>query len=353
VSVEETRGTDVDGRDAPPGAPGGEQANPRSGRPSAVLANVERFALPGILVVVLVFFSVWPTTGHIFASAANFQEVGFDYVYIGMLTLASLVPLVCGEFDFSVGSNAGFTQIVAATAMARFHVPLGFAIVLAIAFGAAIGLGNGNTVARLGVNSLIVTLGTSGILLGVVEWYTGSQSINTGISGALVNFGSDNFLGIPDVVYLLLGTALIVYYVLEHTPYGRYLTSVGSNARAARLVGLRVPRLKMSAFVLAGALAGVAGVLLVAKNGSASPEAGNVADTLQALAAAYLGATSIRPGRFNVLGAMLAVYFIGFSVSGLAIAGVQSWVSQVFSGAALFIAVVVSTVIGRRRTGAA
>jgi ribose transport system permease protein len=328
-----------------------EAPGERSGGHSAVLYNVERFALPALLVIVLVIFSVLPATGSIFASAANFQEVGFNYVYIGILTLASLIPLVCGEFDFSVGSNAGFTQIVAATAMARFHVPLAFAIVLAIAFGAAIGLGNGNTVARVGVNSLIVTLGTSGILLGVVEWYTGSQSINNGISGSLISFGSDNSLGVPDVVWLLVGVALVTYYVLEHTPYGRYLTSVGSNARAARLVGLRVDRLKLSAFVLAGALAGVAGVLLVAKNGSASPEAGNVTDTLSALAGAYLGATSIRPGRFNVLGAMLATYFIGFSVAGLAIAGVASWISQVFSGAALFLAVVVSTVLGRRRAG--
>jgi ribose transport system permease protein len=109
--------------------------------------------------------------------------------------------------------------------------------------------------------------------------------------------------------------------------------------------------LKLSAFVISGALAGLAGVLLVAKNGSASPQAGSVLDTLTALAACYLGATSIRPGRFNVLGAMLAIYFIAFSISGLSIAGVQSWVNDVFYGAALFIAVVVSTVIGRRRAG--
>ena len=327
------------------------QPNEKSGMQSALLFNVERYALPGLLILVLVFFSVWSKTGHLFFSAADFQEVGFDYVYIGMLALASLLPLVCGEFDFSVGSNAGFTQIVVATAMARFHVPLPFAIMLAIAAGAFIGLGNGNTVARVGVNSLIVTLGTAGVLLGVVEWYTGSQSINNGISGSLINFGSENFIGIPDTVWLLFGVALVVYYVIQHTPYGRYLTSIGSNPRAARLVGLRVDRLKLSAFVLAGALAGLAGVLLVAKNGSATPEAGNVQDTLQALAAAYLGATSIRPGRFNVMGTMLAVYFIAFSVSGLAIAGVQSWISQVFSGAALFIAVVASTVIGRRRAG--
>jgi ribose transport system permease protein len=332
---------------------GGPPTRPMSLEPSGgnLLYNVERFALPAILLCSLLFFSLWPKTGALFFSAANFQEVGSDNVYIGILALASLLPLVAGEFDFSVGQNAGFTQIVVATAMVRFHVPLPLAIVLAIVCGALVGVLNGNTVARLGVNSLIVTLGTSGVLLGVVEWYTGSQSITTGISPALFEFGSRNTFGIPDVVWLLVVMAVIVYYVLEHTPYGRYLTSIGSNARAARLVGLRVDRLKFSVFVLSGALAGVAGVLLVAKNGSASPEAGSVTDTLQALAAVYLGATSIRPGRFNVLGAMLAVYFIGFSVSGLAIAGVQSWVSQVFSGAALFIAVVVSTVIGRRRLG--
>lgn len=319
---------------------------------SALLLNIERFALPGLFIVVLIFFSLWGATGHLFATAINFQEVGSNYVYIGILTLASLIPLVCGEFDFSVGQNAGFTQIVVATAMARFHVPLPFAIALAIACGALVGLNNGNVVAKLGVNSLIVTLGTSGILLGVVEWYTNGQTISVGISQSMLNFGFGNVAGIPDAVLLLTGVALIVYYVLEHTPYGRYLTSIGSNARAARLVGLRVDRLKLSAFVLSGALAGVAGVLLVAKNGSASPEAGSVSDTLIALAAAYLGATSIRPGRFNVLGAMLAVYFIAFSVSGLALAGVQSWVSQVFSGGALFVAVVISTVLARRRTGA-
>jgi len=349
MSVDQT----IEPDEAPPPSADVEHHQPgvQSGMQSALLYNIERFALPTILILVLIFFSVWSTTGHLFFSSANFQEVGANYVYTGMLALASLLPLVCGEFDFSVGSNAGFTQIVAATAMARFHVPLGFAIALAIAFGALVGLGNGNTVSRLGVNSLIVTLGTSGVLLGVVEWYTGSQSINTGISTSLINFGSANTFGIPDVVFLLFGVAVVVYYVLQHTPYGRYLSSIGSNARAARLVGLRVARFKLSAFVVAGALAGLAGVLLVARNGSATPEAGTVTDTLTALAAAYLGATSIRPGRFNVVGAMLAVYFIGFSVDGLAIAGVQSWISQVFSGAALLIAVVVSTVIGRRRAG--
>jgi ribose transport system permease protein len=183
MTVEETAKTDQSPKGAGPAGTGGNQVDARAGMQSTLLFNAERFALPAILIVVLIFFSVWGKTGSLFATSINFQEVSSDYVYIGMLALASLLPLVCGEFDFSVGSNAGFTQIVVATAMARFHVPLPFAIMLAIAAGALIGLGNGNTVARVGVNSLIVTLGTSGVLLGVVEWYTGAQSINNGISG--------------------------------------------------------------------------------------------------------------------------------------------------------------------------
>ena len=106
-------------------------------------------------------------------------------------------------------------------------------------------------------------------------------------------------------------------------------------------------------FVISGALAGVAGVLLVARNGSASPQVGNVITTLSALAAAYLGATSIKPGRFNVLGTLIAVFFVAFTVNGLLLAGVESWITDAFNGAALFVAVLISTIIGRKRAGVA
>lgn len=327
-------------------------AEPRiAPKQSLWLLNLERFALPGIFILVLLFFGLWSKTGSTFSRVANFQEVGSSQAYLGILALASIIPLICGEFDFSVGPIAGVSQVATAAAMSRFHAPLAVAILIGIAFGAFIGLNNGNVIARIGVNSLIVTLGTSGILLGLVNWYTNGQSISLGISPTLINFGASNWLGIPRVFFLLVIVALLVYYLLQHTPFGRYLTSVGSNRQAARLVGLRVERLTLMAFVLSGALAGLAGVLLVARTGSANPQIGTLPDTLQALAAVFLGATCIRPGRFNVLGAMIAIYFIAFSVTGLQIAGVATWINDVFNGAALFIAVVLSTAIGRRRAG--
>jgi ribose transport system permease protein len=111
--------------------------------------------------------------------------------------------------------------------------------------------------------------------------------------------------------------------------------------------------LVLLAFVLSGTLAGIAGVLLVARNGGASPQVGTVSDTLQALAAAFLGATAIKPGRFNVVGTLVAIFFLAFTVTGLSLAGVSNWINDVFNGAALFVAVLISTVIGRRRAGLA
>jgi len=306
-----------------------------------------------LFVLTFLFFSFWPKTAHAFRSLANIQNVLSSQAVVGILAMAIIIPLTCGEFDFSVGSIAGLTQVLCAGFLTRLGMPLGLAILVPISIGAFVGLSNGNTVARIGVNSLIVTLGVSTVLTGVVLWYTSGQSILIPTTSELVKLGSGTWLGIPRTVYYLAVVALGVYYLLEHTPYGRYLQSIGSNADAARLVGLRVDRLVMLAFVISGTLAGFAGILWVGSNGTASPQLGGIPETLEALAAAYLGATSIKPGRFNVLGALVAIFFLAFTVTGLSLAGVQTWITDVFNGAALFVAVLISTIIGRKRAGVA
>lgn len=343
------------GESAPAGGPPGpDRSGPagRSRRRELLLDLTERYALVVLFIITFVFFCLWSKTSSTFPHASNIKNVLGDESVIGILALAIMIPLVCGEFDFSVGNNAGLIQVLCAGFMARLGWPVVGVVLATIAIGAFIGLVNGNTVARVGVNSLIVTLGISSVLLGVVEWYTNGQSIINGISTGLINLGSGEWLGLPTTLYFLVIAAIGVYYMLEHTPYGRYLYSIGSNREAARLVGLRVERLVLLAFVLSGTLAGVAGVLLVARNGSGSPQAATILNTLQALAAAYLGATAIKPGRFNVVGTMIAIFFLAFTVNGLSLAGVADWINDAFNGGALFLAVLVSTIIGRRRAGA-
>lgn len=323
------------------------------GRRDKFLAFIERYALVMLFAAVMLFFSFWSKTSSTFPTAANIRNVLGNQAVIGILSVAIVIPLVCGEFDFSVGPIAGLSQALTAGFLSRLGAPLAVAVLVAIAIGAVIGLSNGTTIARVGVNSLIVTLGVSAILAGVVEWYTKGQSIISGIPKTLVNLGSGEWLGIPRTLYFLAVVALLVHYLLEHTPYGRYLHSIGSNREAARLVGLKVERFVLLSFVLSATLAAFAGVLLVARNGGGSPQVGTLSDTLQALSAAFLGATTIKPGRFNVLGTLVAIFFLAFSVTGLSLAGVANWINDVFNGAALFVAVLISTIIGRRRAGVA
>lgn len=316
------------------------------------LLLLECLALPTLFLLTLLFFSFWDTTGDVFRQSANFRQVASSQAYLGIITLASIVPLMCGKLDFSIAQTAGLTQVVCAAAMSTYGVHPVVSVLIAVPVGALIGFTNGVFVAKLELNSLIVTLGTSAMLLGIINWYTGGASIIRNIPMSFTDLGAKNWIGVPRAFWLLLVAALVVYYVLQHTPFGRYLASIGSNPSAARLVGLRVERLTIVAFTLAGSLAGVAGVLLVARNGGANPQLGNVGDTLQALAAVYLGATAIQPGRFNVLGSMIAIYFIAFSVTGFQLAGVDPWINDIFNGTALFVAVAISTTIGRKRARA-
>jgi len=312
----------------------------------------ERYTLVIVFAAMFVFFSVWNETADTFLSAANLRNVLGNQSVIGILSLAIMIPLVSGRFDFAVGPVAGLSQVLVAGFMARSGAPLVIAMVVGLAVGVVTGIVTGTVVAKIGVNSLIVTLGVSAVLSGLVLWYTESQSIINGISEDLVELGSGTWFGVPRTVYVLALVALGVHYLLELTPYGRSLHAIGSNEPAARLVGIRVERRVLLAFVLSGSLAAFAGILLVARNGSASPQAGTVGDSLQALSAVFLGATAIRPGRFNVVGTLVAIFFLAFTITGFSLAGVDSWIAEVCNGAALFVAVIVSALIGRRRAPA-
>jgi ribose transport system permease protein len=313
----------------------------------ALLGLAERYALVALLGVLLIVFAVLPSTSQIFLSAANLRNVAANESVIAIAALAAMVPLLAGQFDVSIGAILGMAQIAVASAMAH-GVPLTGAIAIALACALVVGVLNGCLVAYLGVNSFIITLATATLLAGLVSLYTHDQVILQGVSQHLVDFGSGNLLGVPKVTWLVALVALLVAYGISWTLQGRRLVSVGSNARAARLVGMPVNRTILAGFVVAALLAGVAGVLQVARTGTGNPQIGN-AYTLSALSAAFLGASTIRPGRFNVVGTLVGVAFVAFSVNGLTLAGAADWVDPVFTGTALAVAVTLSTVLGRRR----
>ena len=317
------------------------------GRQISVLHLLERFGLVWLLVLVVCVFAFYSKTSGVFTSAANIRNIVANESVIGLAALAALIPLVTMRFDVSVGAVLGGTVVLVAYLTVDSGLPLAVALVIGVLAGAAVGALNGFVIAFLGPNSFIVTIGVATAVGGLVSLLSRDQTI-VGVPQQLLDFGNQYWLGVPRPTWLLAVVALLVAYLLRYTVFGRQLLQIGSNPRSARLVGIPVRRLVFSAFVLAGILAAVAGALQLARTGSGNP--GNTVNfTLNALAACFLGATSFRPGQFNVPGTIVGVFFVAITVNGLTLAGANDWVEPLFNGSAVVIAVTLSTVLGRRR----
>jgi len=259
-----------------------------------------------------------------------------------------LFPLIAGYFDFSLGATAAMAQVLFAGLMAKSDWPMWAAIIVPMLIAGVVGVLNGFFVTRLHMSPFVTTLGMALLLSGVTLWYTGGQTIISGIDPGVTRFGSTRFLGLPVVVYIVLAVAFVAWYFFTHTPYGRSLYAIGSNAASARLVGVRVDRNVWWSFIVAAVIAGGAGVMQLARMGSATASGGNEL-LFPALAAVFLGATAITPGFFNVVGTIVGAIFVSISVSGLTLSGASGWAANVFNGIALLAAVGLSTYLGRRK----
>ena len=320
----------------------------RSNRTRA-LGLLERF---GVLIIlgsaIIVFSLLRPDT---FATATNWRAIATSQSVLAVAAMALIVPLIGGRFDVSVGGVIGITSIATAAAMSRYDLPLVLAMFIGTGMGACIGFVNGFLVSRLGVNSIICTLGVATVLGGLVSWYTNGVPISSGLSTTLTDLSATRFAGVPLLFIVMIVICVLTWYLLTQTPFGRYLTAVGSNLPAARLTGVGVNRIVLLSFMISGTLAGVAGVLQIAALGNGNPQIGGLGFILPALAAVFLGATTWRPGRYNVPGTLLSLFFLGTMVSGLVLLGARPWITSVFNGTAVVVAIVLSAQFRRQRTG--
>jgi ribose transport system permease protein len=313
-----------------------------------VLQVLERFGLPLVFLLLIAFFAIDPASGEVFRSSANVRNILGNQAVTAIVAISMVVPLVGGYFDLSVSAITGAANVAAAALLGTHGWPVWAAIVVSIGLGSGIGFINGFLVARLRLNAFVVTLGTFTLLLGIIQWYTQGKIIISDIPQSFSGWGSDTWLGIPRPFYLLAVIALVAWYVLAHVPFGRFLEAIGSNESAAKLVGIPTERVVWTSFVISGTLAAVAGVLQTSRAGSGDPTIAN-SFLFPALTAVFLGATMIRPGKYNVWGTVIGVFLIAVSVSGLTLLGATGWIQQVFDGAALIFAVALSTFMGRAR----
>jgi ribose transport system permease protein len=312
-------------------------------RPSHLLSVHSLLILT--LALIGLFSILEPTT---FPTLFNLRSVLSGLSATAMLALAEMIVLSAGEFDLSVGYGMGLITIVTVTLQVKGGLDWRWAVCLAILAGVTIGLINGVLVTMAKINSFITTLGTGTMLYGISLWYTGGVEIQGDFASGFLALGQGNLGSIPLPTLYVVAAAIVLWIVFEYLPVGRHLYALGSNRKAAELIGIRSQRYVIGAFATAGLLVGITGVMtasfLQVGNPTLGPEY-----LLPAFVGALLGATSVRPGRVNVWGTIIAVVLLAVGISGLEHLGALFFVEPLFNGGTLLIATGVAGYAARRR----
>lgn len=283
----------------------------------------------------ILLFGLWvPDT---FLTSLTVNIIANEQAITAIIAIGLLLPLAAGVFDLSIGSVAALSAVVVADLTATRGVPVLPAIAITLAIGLVVGALNALLIVGLGIDSFIATLAMSSVLVAPTRWISGDQIV-IGVPDSLTRLTRGSVFGLPVVATYMIVLAVAVWYVLEHTPVGRRIAATGAGPEAARLAGVKTKRLTFGALMTSSTLAAAAGVLLASKLSSATPDLG-AAYLLPAFAAAFLGTTQIKLGRFNVWGTLLAIFLLATGAKGLQLAGAADWITNLFNGLALIIAV--------------
>ncbi len=319
---------------------------PRAARVARALA-FDRIGAIYVWLAIIVVFSFWaPET---FPQVATAKQVVDSYAVTGLAALAITIPLCARVFDLSFAAVITLTGVATARLVVE-GVGIVPAVAIGLLLGLAMGLVNAIVVVVMRIDSFIGTLAT-GLLMGaLVTMITHDTPVSDPVLfGDFSKIAQTSYEGITLPVLYMAVVAVAIWYLLEHTATGRRLYATGFNPDAARLAGVRVQRLRFAALLASGFLSGVCGVVLASTLSSGSPTAG-APYLLPAFAAAFLGATQLKHGRFNAWGTVIAVLLLGTGITGLQLAGAPAWARDMFVGIVLIASLAVT---GLQRRGTA
>ncbi|MFA7109581.1 MAG: ABC transporter permease [Sphaerochaetaceae bacterium] len=288
-----------------------------------------------LLLIIFIFGAFKPRT---FFSAMNFWNITRQMAILAVISLGTTLIMCVEEFDLSVGTIASFSGVLAAV-MAINGVSFFWALIIGVIASGIIGFVNGFIVTRFKVMSFIITLAMSRVIYGITYWLSGGAIIFKGIPDSFKVLGTGKFGKIPYLTVLMVILAVIFYYLTKYTAFGRKLYAIGGNEQASKVSGVKVDFNKTLAFMLTGAMAGFAGVLLASRVGSASPTAGD-AYCLNAYATIFIGKTMFKEGVPNIIGTMVGVAIFTVLANGLTIMQVPTFFQNILTGAIIVLAVV-------------
>lgn len=301
--------------------------------------------LPFLTLVVLAIALTIATPN--FLTQSNLASVARQTAVINIMALGMTLVIITAGIDLSIGSILALAGLLGATAMKNGH-SIPFAIMIGLLVGLVCGLLNGLGVAMLKINPFIVTLGTMGIFRGIALVISNGLPVHQ-VPPGFAFLGGGNLLGVPVVVYILLGCAVLMHFVLENTKLGRYAFAIGSNPAAAYYAGVPIKFHLTMVYAILGVLSGLAGMIEASRLMIGQPTAG-VGYELEAIAAVVIGGGSLTGGEGSVLGTLIGAFVMGLLSNGSDLLGISPYWQQAIIGAVIIAAVGFDELRKRRMT---
>ncbi|WP_174803598.1 ABC transporter permease [Martelella limonii] len=304
------------------------------------------YGLVILTALLIILFSIMlPNT---FPTLLNVRSIISDKAIIAILSLAAMIPMAAGRIDLTVGYGIVLWHILAISLQTVFGIPWPAAVLIVLALGSLTGLINGFLVEVAKIDSFIATLGTGTVLYAIALWHTGGRQVVGVLPQGFYDLNGTMIFGLPITGFYVLGIALLMWIALEYLPIGRYLYAIGANPKAAALNGIPVRKFVIGAFISSGFLSALAGVLLASKLRIGQASVG-LEYLLPALVGAFLGSTTIKPGRVNVWGTVVGVIILAVGISGIQQFGGSFFVEPLFNGVTLLVAIGIAGYAQRKR----
>lgn len=307
------------------------------------------YGLVILTVLLIALFSILlPNT---FPTMLNLRAIVSDKAIIALLSLGAMIPMAAGRIDLTVGYGIVLWHILAISLQTLMGLPWPLAVMIVLLLGALTGFLNGLLVEVAKIDSFIATLGTGTVLYALALWHTGGRQVVGVLPDGFFAINSTFVYGLPITGFYLLAITVAMWIVLEYTPVGRYLYAIGANQRAAQLNGIPTRKYVIGAFMASGTMTALAGIILASKLRIGQASVG-LEFLLPALVGAFLGSTTIKPGRVNVWGTIVGVAILAVGISGIQQFGGSFWVEPMFNGVTLLIAIGIAGYAQRRKSAA-
>jgi ribose transport system permease protein len=323
-------------------APGGHR-----GGFARMVSRFGPWAVPAVLILVAVIFQVINSR---FLSTEDLESMSLQASLPAIAAIGLTMVLSVNQFDVSIEAVAGLGTVLVAALIVNHGLPVMLAVVLTVLVGAVIGVVNGFLVGYVGLAAFIVTIGASSIAEGFQFTVGGSSSTTIALSptGGLVALARGRVGPVPNMAILALVVAVIMWLVLDRTPFGRHMRAVGSNPVAARYAGINVKLVTLVAFVLSASMAALAGAFYAGSQAIVQPLSG-LSVLLPSFAACFIGSAMFRVGEFNIPGTVVGVVLLQEIATGLVLANVGSYVTYFFQGGTLIAAILFGRLVAGYR----